>query len=124
MNDKYQEDEYKSCFEKSIDEGTYEAFFSWLQSKAVLLNISINQLLVFLWIKTARNLTCYSDTPDFFNDCRTSFKYSLLDLLKKHEVQDTLEPNELAALDKIYLTYFQHKIDEIKRLATTANASV
>jgi hypothetical protein len=124
MNDKYQESEYKNSFEKSIDEETYEQYYLWLMNKAIMLNVPINQLLTFLWMKKVRNFTCHSDIFDFFNDSRTSFKYSLLDLLKKHEVQDMLEPNEIEALNKIYLTYFRHTIEEIQTLETRANASV
>jgi hypothetical protein len=124
MNDQYQESLYKNSFEKSINEEIYEKYYLWLTNKAIILNVPVNQLLAFLWMKKLRNFTCQSDIFDFFNDSRTSFKYSLLYLLKKHEVQDMLEPNELEALNKIYLTYFRHKIEEIQMLETRANASV
>jgi hypothetical protein len=62
-----------------------------------------------------------SDLIDLLNDARSSFKYQLLDLLQKHDVQDILKPDEFDALNKIYTIYYRQTIEQIQMLETRAN---
>lgn len=116
--------DYKNSFEKSIDEQTYDEFYSWILHKAAILNVLPKQLLNFLCMKKQRNFACHSDIQDHFNDARISFRYELYHLLEAHALETLVEPSDYHALNQIYVTYFQKTIDELKTLEAQANAAV
>ncbi|CAF3225961.1 unnamed protein product [Rotaria sp. Silwood2] len=121
-NDQTVENEYKEHFDKNIDEETYELFYQWIFNKARLLNISIHYLLSFLYIKKIRNLTHHCDVEDFFRDSRTTFRYTIIDLLSKHDIQDVMTQEEVQALDRIFETYYAGKLNDVRQLQELAGA--
>ncbi|CAF2699563.1 unnamed protein product [Rotaria sp. Silwood2] len=121
-NDQTVENEYKEHFDKNIDEETYELFYQWIFNKARLLNISIHYLLSFLYIKKIRNLTHHCDVQDFFRDSRTTFRYTIIDLLSKHDIQDVMTQEEVQALDRIFETYYAGKLNDVRQLQELAGA--
>jgi hypothetical protein len=123
-NDQTVENEYKEHFNKNINEETYELFYQWIFNKASMLNISIDYFLSFLYVKKIRNLTHHCDIQDFFQDSQTTFRYTLIDLLSKYDIQDVMAPEEVHALNRIFETYYAEKINTIRQLQEQAGAGI
>jgi hypothetical protein len=93
-------------------------------NKASMLNISMDYLLSFLYVKKIRNLTRQCDIQDFFQDSRTTFRYALIDLLSKYDIQDVMVPEEVHALNRIFETYYAEKINNLRQLQEQAGAGM
>ncbi len=114
----------KNILIKNINEETYELFYQWIFNKASMLNISIDYLLSFLYVKKIRNLTHHCDIQDFVQDSRTTFRYTLIDLLSKYDIEDVMAPEEVHALNRIFETYYAEKINNVRQLQEQVGAGI
>lgn len=94
----------------------HELFYQWIYNKANVLNIPLDNLLSFLYIKKMRNFTHHSDIQDFFRDSRTTLRYTLIDLLAKYDVQDVMTREEIQALNRIFEAYYARKLNNVLHL--------
>jgi len=69
-------------------------------------------------------LTHHCDIQDFFRDSRRTFRYTLIDLLSKYDIQDVMAPEEVHALNRIFETYYAEKINNVRRLQEQAGADM
>ncbi len=89
-----------------------------------MLNISIDYLLSFLYVKKIRNLTHHCDIQDFFQDSRTTFRYTLIDLWSKYDIEDVMASEEVHALNRIFERYYAEKINNVRQLQEQAGAGI
>ena len=113
-NNESDENQYKQCFGKPINENTYEQFYSWLSQKANSLRIDVRLLASFLRQKKMRNFVYHSDIIDFFIDSHTTFKCTFMDLIETHQIQELLKPEELDGLKNIFETYYKDNINKVR----------
>jgi len=121
-NNKSDENQYKQCFDKPIDEITYEQFYSWLSQKANSLRIDVRLLASFLRQKKMRNFVHHSDIIDFFIDSHTTFKCAFMDLIEKYQIQEILKPEELDGLKNIFETYYNENINKVQEQQQAATS--
>ena len=64
------------------------------------------------------------DIQDFFQDSQTTFRYTLIDLLSKYDIQDVMAPEEVHVLNRIFETYYAEKINNARQLQEQAGTGI